>query len=109
MGSLIQLMGLPAACMLFAWMGRGGAEAIATLVCRLVAKMALTATALRPVPPSGSKAGKSSRASGSAAAMRRCLPKDGRSARTPPVPRTAAVEPLLRVRRPRLSADSSGI
>jgi hypothetical protein len=114
MGSLMQLMALPAACMLFAWMGRGGANAIARLLCKLVAMMAVgDATRGRVVARAamGTKTFKAARASGSLVAVGRSAPKDGRIARNPVPPRTGIVDPLLRMRRlrPRLAAGSTGI
>ena len=114
MGSLMQLMALPAACMLFAWLGRGGANAIASLLCKLVAMMAVgEATRGRAVAraATGMKTCKAARAPGSQVVVRRSPPKGGRVSRNPVPPTTGVVEPLPRMRRvrPRLAAASAGI
>ena len=114
MGSLMQLMALPAACMLFAWMGRGGADAIARLLCKLVAMMAVSdgarAQAVRGTAM-GRKAVKAARAAGSRVAIRKSAPKEGHIAHNPAPPRSAIVDPVLRMRRlrPRLAAVNAGI
>jgi hypothetical protein len=112
MGSLMQLMALPAACMLFAWMGRGGANAIASLLCKLVAMMAVSDNARARVGcGTGPKAVKAARTAGSRVAIRKSAPKEGRTAHNPAPPRSAIVDPVLRMRRlrPRLAAGSAGI
>jgi len=113
MGSLMQLMALPAACMLFAWMGRGGANAIANLLCKLVAKTAVSNSARARVvcgTATGSKAVKAVRTADSRVAPRKSAPKEGRSAHNSAPPRSAIADPLLRMRRlrPRLAAASAG-
>lgn len=114
MGSLMQLMALPAACMLFAWMGRGGVNAIARLLCKLVATMAVTDSARKRVvsgTATGSKAVKAARAAGSRMANRKSAPKEGHIAHNPVPPQAAIVDPVLRMRRirPRLAAVNAGI
>ena len=114
MGSLMQLMALPAACMLFAWMGRGGANAIANLLCKLVAKMAVSDSGRARVvcgTATGSKAVKAVRAAGSRVVPRKSAPREGRSAHNSAPPRSAIVDPVLRLRRmrPRVAAVSAGI
>jgi hypothetical protein len=110
MGSLMQLMALPAACMLFAWMGRGGANAIASLLCKLVAMMAVSDNARGRVvcgTATGPKAGKPARTAGSRVAPRKSVPKGGHIAHNP----APLVDPVLRMRRlrPRLAVVSAGI
>ncbi len=114
MGSLMQLMALPAACMLFAWMGRGSADAIARLLCKLVAMMAVSDSARARVEcgtVTGPKGVKAARAAGSRVAMRKSAPGEGRVARDPASPQSAIADPMLRLRRlrPRVAAVSAGI
>jgi hypothetical protein len=89
MGSLIQLMRLPAAWMLFAWIGRGGADAIVALACQLVAMMARTVVPrTHPVAPRGGAKGvKPVRARALVARRRKSASKESRIARPPGSPR----------------------
>jgi len=102
MGTLIQLMGLPAACMLSAWIGRGGADAITALLCQLVTMLARSdVPRTRPVAArSGAKAVKPPHPAGLAIGSRTNAPKTGRNARNAGAPRAAGGEDaLLRMRR----------
>jgi hypothetical protein len=110
MGSLMQLMALPAACMLFAWMGRGSVDAIASLLRNLVAMIAFGDSARARVVrgvAAPAKAVKAARAAAAPAAARRSPPKMDRMA----LPRTGIADPSLRMRRlrPRFAAASAGI
>jgi len=110
MGSLIQLMALPAACMLFAWMGRGSVDAIVSLLRNLVAMIAVGESARARVVrgvAAPAKAVKAARAAAPPAAGRRSPPKMDRLA----LSRTGIVDPSLRMRRlrPRLALSRTGI
>lgn len=114
MGSLMQLLALPAACMLFSWMGRGGADAIASLLRNFVAMIAVDDTARARVAPgfvAQARAAKAARGEGPLDTARKGAPKDNRSPRNALLVRTGKVAPLLRIRRlrPRLAAGSAGI
>lgn len=109
MGSLMQLMALPAACMLFALTGRGATNAIASLLRNLVAMIAVGDAARARIArgAAAAKAVRAARAGAPPAAARRTPPKMDRTA----LPRTGIVDPSLRMRRlrPRLAAGSAGI
>jgi hypothetical protein len=102
MGTLLQLMTLPAACMLLTLVRHGGASAMITALCRWVAmgavRHAACATSATPAgahPPV--KAGKSIRVPPPAAVNRLGPSKDARVSRNPPPPRGSSdASPRLR-------------
>lgn len=85
MGALLQLMALPAACMLFAWARHSGVSAVTLALCRLVATAAVRAAprarivprvALRAAATKTPKAGKAVRSRTVAGTPRRGEPDD---------------------------------
>ena len=109
MGVLLQLMAMPAACLLFAWARRGGRKsAVASALRRMLAMMdvrdiarARFAAGGASVPAkTGRKVVRLARPTG---AVRRALSKAGRLPGNTVSPRTPGVDdPLLRMRRIRL-------
>jgi hypothetical protein len=112
MGTLLQLMALPAACMLLTWARHGGASAVVTALCRLVATAAVRRAAYSTLTtPAGAnptaKIGKSVRLSLPAAASRLGPSKDAQAPRNPPLLRGSGdASPRLRRMRPRWANGS---
>ena len=109
MGVLLQLMAMPAACLLFAWARRGGRKsAVASALRRMLALMAVRDTARARFAAGGAsvpaKTGrKVVRLARPTGAVRRALSKAGRLPGTTVSPRAPGVDdPLLRMRRIRL-------
>jgi hypothetical protein len=108
MGTLLQLMALPAACMLFAWTRNGCANAVATALCRLVAMAAVrhaarAGFATPATATAAAKAGKAMRTEVPSGVARHG-PKDGRIPRNPVPPRGEKIDdtaPRLRRMRSR--------
>ena len=95
MNALLQLMALPATCMLIAWARHGGASALVQAVYHIVAMAAgrdiarVSLPACVAIKPA-SKPGKAPRTSTIAVALRLGMTKDGRIPRNP-VPVRASV------------------
>jgi hypothetical protein len=108
MGVLLQLMALPAACMLFAWTRRGGGNPVALALRRMVALLAVHDIMRERIagggaPASTRSAGKVVRLAVSPGAAHRTMAKAGRLSRNASPPRVAAIDdPQLRMRRIRL-------
>lgn len=109
MGVLLQLMAMPAACLLFAWARRGGGKsAVASALCRMLALMAVRDTARARFAAGGASAlaktaRKAVRLPPPTCAVRRAMSKAGRLAGNTVSPRAPGVDdPLLRMRRIRL-------
>lgn len=93
MNALLQLMALPAACMLFAWARHGGASGLARAVYRVVAMAAATGIGRMALAPCAganptSKTFGTQRVPTLPCTFRRA-PKDGRIPRSQPLARTA--------------------
>jgi len=108
MGVLLQLMALPAACMLFAWARRGGGNPVALALRRMVALLAghdikRERIAGGAAPASTTSAVKVARLGMSPGAAHRAMAKAGRLSRNASPTRVAAIDdPQLRMRRIRL-------
>ena len=109
MGVLLQLMAMPAACLLFAWARRGGRKsAVASALRRMLALMAVRDTVRARFAAGGAsvpaKTGrKVVRLPLPTCAVRRAMSKAGRPRGTTVSPRAPGVDdPLLRMRRIRL-------
>ena len=107
MSTLLQLMALPAACMLLTWVRHGGASALMTTLCRWVAMAALRraayGTLTAPVCANATaKSGKAARVSPPAAVNRLGPSRDARIPRNPLLLRGSSdASPRLRRMRPR--------
>lgn len=108
MGVLLQLMALPAACMLFAWTRRGGGNPVALALRRMVALLAVHDNMRERIAGGGTPASTRSavkvvRLAVSPGAAHRTMAKAGRLSRNASPPRVAAIDdPQLRMRRIRL-------
>jgi hypothetical protein len=101
MGTLLQLMRLPAACMLLTLVHHGGTSAIISALCRWVAIGAVRHACATSATPGGAhppvKLGKSIRMPPPAAVNRLAPSKDARVTRNPPPPRGSSdASPRLR-------------
>ncbi len=101
MGALLQLMTLPAACMLMAWVRAGSAQAVAALLHGAVALIAGRDAARARLAASAVKVPAAAHpVAALSAAMSRAWPRLAHAARHPAVPHAFAVAgPPLRVRR----------
>ena len=78
MGSLLQLMTLPAACMAFLWARRYGATAVANVLCGMVAMIAMRDTARARVVRAAARNGTKKAGKGVRAATAKMMRSAGR-------------------------------